>query len=70
MSAAKKTPEERVHAVKCMHCTRSGAICTGKEGIVCMPCRDCCKGCKYTTHRCGGKSLFFSFLVYPLLMLS
>jgi hypothetical protein len=70
MSVAKKAPEERVHAVKCMHCTRSGTICTGKEGIVCMPCRDCHKGCKYTIHRYEDKSLFLSFLVYPLLMLS
>jgi hypothetical protein len=33
MSAARKVPEERIHVVKCMHCAKLGAICTGKEGI-------------------------------------
>jgi len=70
MSVARKVPEERIHAVKCVRCAKSGAICTGKEGVVCTPCRDCHKGCEYTTHRCGGKFLFLSLLVYLLLMLS
>jgi len=31
---------------------------TGKEGVVCMPCRDHHKGCEYVTHRCGSKFPF------------
>jgi hypothetical protein len=62
MSVARKVTEERIHAVKCVCCAKSGTICTGKEGIMCMPCRDRCKGCKYATHRWGSKS-FSSFLV-------
>jgi hypothetical protein len=58
MSVARKVPEERIHAVKCMHCAKSGAICTGKEGVACTPCRDHCKGCEYATHRRGGKFPF------------
>jgi hypothetical protein len=51
MSVPRKTPETRVHTTKCAHCAKSGLVCTGKEGIACMPCRDCHKGCEYVTHR-------------------
>jgi hypothetical protein len=62
MSTPRKTLETRVHTTKCAHCAKSGLVCTGKEGIACMPCRDHHKGCEYMTHRHGSKS-FFSFLV-------
>jgi hypothetical protein len=58
MSVARKVPVERVHAVKCAHCAKSGTVCTGKEGVTCTPCRDCRKGCEYVTHRRGGKFPF------------
>jgi len=58
MSVARKVPVDRIHAVKCACCAKSGTICTGKEGVACTPCRDRRKGCEYATHRCGGKFLF------------